>query len=65
MQLKQERKKVREEELKRAKSAAENVFRRGTTGYDLQKSVKEFQVVIPKDAEVIYSPDKKLRQKQA
>lgn len=42
MQLKQERKKVREEELKRAKSAAENVFRQGTTGYELQKSVKEF-----------------------
>jgi len=54
---------VREEELRRAKSAAENVFRQGTTGYELQKSVKDCQIVIPKDAEIIYSPDKKLRQK--
>ena len=63
MQLKQER--VKEEELRRAKSAAENVFRQGTTGYELQKNVKDCQIIIPKDAEVIYSPEKKLRQKQA
>ena len=54
---------MREEELRRAKSAAENVFRQGTAGYELQKSVKDCQIVIPKDAEIIYSPDKKLRQK--
>jgi hypothetical protein len=52
-----------EEKLLRAQSAAENVFRQGTTGYELQKNVKEYQIVIPKDAEVIYSPDKKIRQK--
>jgi len=55
---------VREEQLRRAQSAVENVFRQGTTGYDLQKNVKDYQIIIPRDAEVIYSPDKKLRQKQ-